>query len=236
MAFMGAMGSSGIPWIAAFFIGLMTALSPCPMATNITAIAFISRKIENSKHTLLVGTIYAVGRALTYILLTALIVYLGLNIRQVSLFLQQYGEMLLGPFLVIGGLVLLEIIKLPSIGKGNKTQGLAERLAGKGFAGAFLLGVIFALAFCPFSAVLYFGMLVPIALSTSDAALIPLLFGLATGLPVIIASLLLAKGVSWFGKAMNKAQIAEKILRKLAGVLFIAVGAYFIALTLHLIA
>jgi len=235
MAFMEAMGSSGIPWIAAFFIGLMTALSPCPMATNITAIAFISRKIENSKHTFLVGVVYATGRALTYIALTAAIVFLGLGVPEVSLFLQHYGEMLLGPFLVIGGLILLELIKLPSTGRKQGSNRLAERLAEKGFLGAFLLGVIFALAFCPFSAVLYFGMLVPIALSTGDPVIVPALFGLATGLPVIIASLLLAKGVSWFEKAMNKAQTAEKWMRKLVGILFILIGVYFIAVSLSLL-
>lgn len=228
---MELMGSSGIPWIAAFFIGLMTALSPCPMATNITAIAFISRKIENSKHTFLVGSVYATGRALTYIVLTAAIVFLGLGIQEVSLFLQHYGEMLLGPFLVVGGLVLLEIVKLPSIAYGQGKNRLAEKLAEKGFFGAFLLGVVFALAFCPFSAVLYFGMLIPIAFSASDPVVVPAFFGLATGLPVIIASFLLAKGVSWFGNAMNKTQAVEKTMRKLVGVLFLVIGAYFIAMS-----
>jgi cytochrome c biogenesis protein CcdA len=222
------MGTSSFPLIAAFFIGLMTAISPCPLATNITAIAYISKKIDNGKHALITGLVYTLGRMFTYVLLASLIVYIGLNVQAVSLFLQRYGERLIGFLLVFIGLVMLNIIKLPSLKSGDKINKIKEKLSGKGYLGAFLLGVIFALAFCPFSAVLFFGMLIPLALKFSDGILIPSIFALATGLPVIIFAFILTFSVSKLGKVMNKVQTFEKYMRYIIAYVFILVGAYYI--------
>jgi cytochrome c biogenesis protein CcdA len=222
------MGTSSFPLIAAFFIGLMTAISPCPLATNITAIAYISKKIDNGKHALITGLVYTLGRMFTYVLLASLIVYIGLNVQAVSLFLQRYGERLIGVLLVFIGLVMLNIIKLPSLNSGNKINQIKEKLSEKGYLGAFLLGVIFALAFCPFSAVLFFGMLIPLALKFSDGILIPSIFALATGLPVIIFAFILTFSVSKLGKVMNKVQTFEKYMRYIIAYVFILVGAYYI--------
>ena len=227
MSFMEAMSTSGFPLIAAFFIGLMTALSPCPLATNITAIAYISKKIDNGKRTLLTGFIYTLGRMFTYVLLASLIVYIGVNVQSISLFLQRYGERILGPLLIVMGLIMLNIIKLPSLKSGDKLNKLKEKLSEKGHLGAFLLGVIFALAFCPFSAVLFFGMLIPLALKFSDGILIPSVFALATGLPVIIFAFILTFSVSKLGKVMNKIQTFEKYTRYAIAIIFIIVGVYY---------
>jgi len=228
MTFMEAMGTSSFPLIAAFFIGLMTAISPCPLARNITAIAYISKKIDNGKHALITGLVYTLGRMFTYVLLASLIVYIGLNVQAVSLFLQRYGERLIGFLLVFIGLVMLNIIKLPSLKSGDKINKIKEKLSGKGYLGALLLGVIFALAFCPFSAVLFFGMLIPLALKFSDGILIPSIFALATGLPVIIFAFILTFSVSKLGKVMNKVQTFEKYMRYIIAYVFILVGAYYI--------
>ena len=228
MTFMEAMGTSSFPLIAAFFIGLMTAISPCPLATNITAIAYISKKIDNGKHALITGLVYTLGRMFTYVLLASLIVYIGLNVQAVSLFLQRYGERLIGFLLVFIGLVMLNIIKLPSLKSGDKINKIKEKLSGKGYLGALLLGVIFALAFCPFSAVLFFGMLIPLALKFSDGILIPSIFALATGLPVIIFAFILTFSVSKLGKVMNKVQTFEKYMRYVIACVFILVGGYYI--------
>lgn len=225
MGFMEAMGTSGVPLIAAFFIGLMTAISPCPLATNITAVAYASKRIGNSRHTVLVGIFYTLGRVFTYVALASLIVWFGLNMQAVSFFLQRYGEMLIGPLLIIMGALMLNIFRLGFSGPGlNK---LKERLAHKGFLGSFLLGVVFALAFCPFSAVLFFGMLIPLAIQSRDALLIPAVFAIATGLPVIILSLVLVYSVSKLGTVMNRLQTYEKWMRSAVAVTFILVGAYY---------
>lgn len=227
MAFMESMGTSNIPLVAAFFIGLMTAISPCPLATNITAIAYTSKKINNSKHTLIVGFLYTFGRMFTYVLLAYLIVGLGLNVQSISLLLQKYGEKMLGPLLIIVGVVMLDILKFNFLKESNKLNNLKEKLATKGFLGSFLLGIIFALAFCPFSAVLFFGMLIPLALKTGDGLIIPSIFAFATGLPVIIFSFILVYSVSKIGNIMNKVKILEKWMRYAVAIIFFVVGIYY---------
>jgi cytochrome c biogenesis protein CcdA len=222
------MSTSSFPLLAAFFIGLMTAISPCPLATNITAIAYASQDIKNKKKTLLTGVFYTLGRMFTYVLLASLIVYVGINVQAISLFLQKYGEKILGPLLIFIGLVMLNIIKFPSLKSGDKMNNLKEKLSKKGYFGSFLLGVLFALAFCPFSAILYFGMLIPLALKFSDGILIPSVFAFATGLPVIIFSFILVYSVSKLSKVMNKVQTFEKWTRIVMAILFILVGIYYV--------
>jgi cytochrome c biogenesis protein CcdA len=223
-----ALGTSGIPLVAAFFIGLLMTFSPCPLATNITAIAFISKKIGDSRHTLLVGTLYALGRMAAYIGLTALIVYAGLNIQAISFFLQEYGEKLIGPFLVIMGILMLEVVDIPLPGGHGWLQKLETNLAERGYIGGFLLGVIFALALCPFSAVLFFGMLIPIALKTGDAIFVPAVFAIATALPVIIISLVLVQGVNRVSGMMAMVKKMEKGVKWAVAAIFIVVGIYYI--------
>jgi len=230
MSWMEALGTSGIPLVAAFFIGLLMTFSPCPLATNITAIAFISKKIGDSRHTLLVGTLYSLGRMAAYIGLTALIVYAGLNIQAISFFLQEYGEKLIGPFLVIMGILMLEIVDIPLPGGHSWLQRLEVYLGEKGYLGGFLLGIVFALALCPFSAVLFFGMLIPIALKTGDAIFVPAVFAIATALPVIIISLVLVQGVNRVSGMMSTVQKMEKWITWAVAAVFIVVGVYYIVI------
>ncbi|MFH1424356.1 MAG: aromatic aminobenezylarsenical efflux permease ArsG family transporter [archaeon] len=227
MTFMEAMGTSEIAIIAAFFIGLMTALSPCPMATNITAIAAISKRLGEKRWTLLAGVVYTTGRALTYVSIASLIVWAGLSSQSVSLFLQRYGEAALGPFLILIGVLMTGLIKLPNLRGSESINLLKEKLFSKGLLGCFLLGVIFAMAFCPFSAVLFFGMLIPLALATGDGVLIPILFALGTGLPVIIVSFVLTYSVSKLAVIMDKVQVFDKWMRRIVSVVFIFVGVYY---------
>jgi len=231
MAFMEAMGTSNIPLLAAFFIGLMTAISPCPLATNITAIAYASKRIDNSKHTLWVGFLYTLGRMFTYVVIASLVVWVGINTQAIALFLQKYGEIILGPFLIIIGILMLDLIKFNFSQKNDKLGALKEKLASKGLIGAFLLGVVFALAFCPFSAVLFFGMLIPLAIQAGDGFVIPAVFAFATGLPVILSSFILVKSVNKLGAIMNKVQAFELWMRKIIAVIFILVGIYYTMIT-----
>lgn len=228
----GTMGENPVPLVAAFFIGLMTAISPCPLATNITAIAFISKKIDNSRHTLLAGSVYTLGRMVAYIAVASVIVFFGMSIQFISLGFQHYGELLLGPFLVLCGIYLLDIIQLDRVLDGDWfsgfTSGISGRLANKGYLGAFLLGVIFALSFCPFSAVLFFAMLIPLAIGAGDPVIIPAVFALATGLPVIVISYLLVKGVGKCRGFVQKIGAAEVWVRRAVAAVFIIVGGYYI--------
>jgi len=224
---MELMSMNSFPLIAAFFIGLMTALSPCPLATNITAIAYASKNIKDKKKTIITSFAYTLGRMVSYVFLASLIVYIGLNVQAISLFLQKYGERILGPLLILIGLVMLNILKLPLF-KGNRFKRLKENLSKKGYLGSFFLGIIFALAFCPFSAVLFFGMLIPLALKFSDALFIPSVFAFATGLPVIIFSFILVYSISKLGIIMNKVRIFEKYMRYIIAIIFLITGIYYL--------
>lgn len=226
MSFIQTMSTGNIPILAAFFIGLMAAISPCPLAANITAIAYISGR-TNKKNVMLIGIIYTLGRMFTYILLAALIVWFGLNVQATSLILQKYGDKLLGPFLIILGLILLNIIKIKLFKTSEKFSRFKERLANNGVFGSFLLGAVLALAFCPFSAVLFFGMLIPLALASGDGIIIPGVFAIATGLPVIIFSLLLVYSANTVGTMMKGVKRIEEIIRKSAAVIIIAIGIYY---------
>lgn len=228
ISFMEAMGTSNIPIVAAFFIGIMMAISPCPLATNITAIAYISRKIDNSKHTLFVGFTYALGRMFTYTIIASLIVFFGLNVQAASLALQKYGENIIGPLLIIIGIVMLDLFKVNFFSGNARLNSFKEKLSEKGLLGSFLLGVIFALTFCPFSAVLFFGMLIPLSLKTGDGLILPSVFAFATGLPVIIFSFIMVYSISKLGLIMDKVQTFEKWSRKIASVVFIGVGIYYL--------
>jgi cytochrome c biogenesis protein CcdA len=227
LSFMETMGTSSIPLVAAFFIGLMMAISPCPMATNITAIAYISKKLERGKKTLMVGLFYALGRMITYVAIASFIVWFGLNMQTISFMLREYGEKLLGPLLICIGVVMLDILKINLPGSSLKLNETKEKLSKEGFAGSFILGAVFSLAFCPFSAVLFFGMLIPLAIKSSDAIVIPAVFAMATSLPVIIFSLILVYGVSTLSSVVNQVQMFERWMRRIVSILFILVGAYY---------
>ncbi len=228
MALMEGLGTHNIPIIAAFFIGLMTAISPCPLAANITAIAYASKRLDNSRHTLLIGFLYTLGRMFTYILVAMLIVSFGINIQSISFFLQKNGERLLGPLLLAVGFVMLDIVKFNLKKSSKKLDHIKEKLGSKGFLGSFLLGVLFAFAFCPFSAVLFFGMLIPVAIKAGDSLFIPAVFAFATGLPVIIFSFILVKSVSKLGQVMRRVQAFEYWMRKTVAVVFIITGIYYV--------
>jgi cytochrome c biogenesis protein CcdA len=228
---LGTLGASPVPVVAAFFIGLMTAISPCPLATNITAIAFISKKIDNSRHTLLAGSVYTLGRMLAYIAVASAIVLFGMNIQFIALGLQHYGELLLGPFLIVCGIYLLDLFHFGGLPGGDLfsrfTSGISTKLAERGYLGAFLLGVIFALSFCPFSAVLFFAMLIPLALAAGDPVIIPAVFAIATGIPVIVISYLLVQGVGKCSGVMKRVQDVECWIRRAVAAIFIGVGVYY---------
>src|SRR5665648_16385 len=217
--------NSTIPWLSAFVLGLMTAISPCPLATNITAVGFISKDIENRKRVFINGLLYTLGRAISYTVL-ALIIYFGADQFQFSGFFQLYGEKILGPLLIIIGLFMLDVIKIRFPGMSGLTSRMETRTKW-GYFDAILLGMVFALAFCPYSGVLYFGMLIPMTVANASGLYLPFVFALATGIPVIILAWILAFSVSSIGGVYNKMKNFEVWFRRVVAVLFIGVGVYY---------
>jgi sulfite exporter TauE/SafE len=234
MGLFWSLGTSPVPVVAAFFIGLMTAINPCTLGTNLVATAFVSNRIGSTRHTFLAGCVYTLGRMVAYVAVAAAIVLLGINVQFIALGLQHYGSRLLGPFLILCGLLLLWPIssttrKFPGRFS-SLVSNLSLRLAEKGYAGAFLIGVIFGLSFCPFSAVLFFGMLIPLSLSAGDPVIIPTSFAIATGLPVIVFSCAITGGAGRWKTFMEKIGKSERIIRYAVAGIFIAAGAYSIVI------
>lgn len=216
-----------LPLISALVLGLMTAISPCPLATNISAIGFLSRNLARKRMILWQGLIYTLGRTITYVGLASLF-FLGANQMNIQRFVATYGEKILGPLLVIIGLFMLDLIRLKFFGSGKLTQKAEEKSKSGSFWSVLLLGIVFALAFCPYSGVLYFMMLIPLTLSSPEGLLLPLVFSVATALPVIIFAFLIAFTVSAAGKFYNKIKSFEFWFRKIVGVIFILAGLYLI--------
>ena len=216
-----------IPILSAFILGLMTAISPCPLATNITATAFISKNISSKRKVFLSGLLYSLGRGFSYTVI-GLILYFGASKFHIARFFNQNGEKYLGPLLIIIGLIMLNIIKLNFLGKSNFQEKLSEKFKNKGLLGSFLIGVVFALAFCPYSGALFFGMLIPMSIASADGLYLPIVFAFGTGLPVILFTYLLAFTAGKIGIFYNRITKIEKVMRTVAGVVFILTGLYYI--------
>ena len=217
--------NSTMPWLSAFFLGLMTAISPCPLATNITAIGYISKDVDNRNRVFFNGLFYTLGRAITYTGL-ALIIFLGADQLKFSGFFQRYGEKIIGPLLILIGLFMLNVIKIKFPGFNKLTSGMKDKEKW-GYLDTVLLGLVFALAFCPYSGVLYFGMLIPLTITSLSGLYLPVVFAIATGIPVIIIAWVLAYTVSGIGNVYNKIKTFELWFRRIIAVLFIAVGIYY---------
>lgn len=220
--------NSTAPAFTAFLLGLLTAISPCPLATNIAAIGFISKDIENRQRIFLNGVLYTLGRVIAYTLLGIILISIlkeGASVFGIQKAVGKWGELLLGPLLLIIGLFMLfgSRLNLPKFGFDGKGEGLAK----KGGWGAFLLGVLFAMAFCPSSGVFYFGMLIPMSVTATAGWLLPILFAVATALPVLVVAWILAFSVEKVGEFYGKMQSIQKWLNIIVGALFVIIGIYY---------
>lgn len=219
--------TSEVALLSAFLLGLLTAISPCPLATNITATAYISKNIKDPKKVFWSGVIYTLGRATSYSII-GLILFFGASKFQVAKLFSQYGERLLGPILILVGLIMLNVIKLNFLGKSNFQERFSEKYKDKGYLGSYLLGVLFALAFCPYSGALFFGVLIPMTIVDASGLYLPFVFAFGTGLPVIFFAYILAFSVGKMSGYFNKVQRIEKVMRYVIGGVFILVGLYYI--------
>lgn len=222
---------SSWPILTAFLLGLMTAISPCPLATNITATAYLSKEIGNKRQVLFNGISYTLGRIFTYTAL-GLAFYFGASQFRIAKILQGVGGIWLGIALVVTGVLMLDVIKPEGIGLGRLTKKLGKKEGKKNYLDAFGLGLLFALAFCPYSGVLYFGGLIPMTIASPSGLLLPPIFAIATSLPVIVIAWLVAYSIGNIGKFYNKMNIFQKWFKRIAATVFIAVGAYYLIINI----
>lgn len=220
--------NSSTPVLTAFLLGLLTAISPCPLATNIAAVGFIGRNIENRKRVFINGLLYTLGRVLSYTLLGVVLIMIlreGSSMFGIQKTIGTCGELLIGPMLLIIGLFMLwgDRLNLPKFGFNGNAEGLAR----KGGAGALLIGVLFALAFCPTSGVFYFGMLIPMSATATAGYLLPAVFAIATAIPVLIVAWILAFSVQQMSSFYGRIKTVQKWLNVIVGILFIVIGIYY---------
>jgi cytochrome c-type biogenesis protein len=210
----------------ALWLGILTSVSPCPLATNIAAISYIGKRVDSPRSVLSSGVLYTLGRAAVYIVLGILLVQSLLSAPHISHWLQKYMMKILGPLLVLVGMVLFGLI-----GRGVSGSGLHDaarrRVDRMGIWGAGFLGMVFALSFCPVSAALFFGSLVPLAVTSGSGILHPALYGIGTALPVVAFSILLASGANYLGRVFDRITSIELWARRITGALFIGIGIYF---------
>jgi len=213
--------------LAAFALGLLTAIAPCPLVTNVTATAFIAKTITDKKKVLLSGFLYTLGRVLSYSLIGA-IIYFGASKFEIAKLFQVNGEKYIGFVLILLGLIMLAVIKHNFIKRGGVIEKLSEKFKTKGLLGSFLLGDLFALAFCPYSGALFFAMLIPVTLTAGSGLLLPLVFAVGPGLPTILFAFVIAFSTEKLGMYFKAVTKIEKMMRVLAGLVFISTGLYYI--------
>ena len=211
--------------VSALWFGILTSVSPCPLATIITAISFVGRRTGSPVGVLLSGLLYTLGRATVYVAIAMLLVSSLLSAPTVSLTLQVWMNRLLGPILILVGMVMLGLLRLRFRGRGL-SEGMQRRIERLGLLGALALGVLFALSFCPVSAALFFGSLLPLAVQHESGFLLPLLYGIGTAIPVVIFAIVLAFGARWLSGLFERVTQVEKWMRAITGIVFIGVGIY----------
>jgi cytochrome c-type biogenesis protein len=211
---------------SALWLGILTSISPCPLATNIAAISFVARKVDKPGYALCTGALYTIGRTITYIVLGVILVSSLLSMPVVSHCLQRYIHKLLGPVLILVAMMLLDMLRFTT--KGSNLGQWCQQQAGKlGLGAALFLGVVFALSFCPVSAALFFGSLIPLSVKHCSGVVLPLIYGIGTALPVFVFGLLVAFSAGVMAKAFHKVSQFELWARRITGVVFLLIGIYF---------
>ena len=211
---------------SSLWLGILTSISPCPLATNVAAISFVGRRVGNPRAVFLAGLLYTLGRSLAYLILGVLLVGSLLSVPHVSYTLQKYMNKILGPILILVGMFLLELLQVNLPGF-SVSEGMQKRVEAWGVWGAGVLGVIFALSFCPVSAALFFGSLLPLAVKAESGVLLPALYGVGTALPVFVFAILITLGTRAVSKALDKLTLIERWARRVTGIIFVGVGIYY---------
>lgn len=206
-------------------LGALTIFHPCPLATNIAAVSFLCTWKERHRDKLLTGSLFVLGEITTLAALGSFISLSVVNIPSAANFFQDYILQLFGPIFILSGMMLLgillprqRILKIP-----EKLLKLGSKI---GRLGGLFLGVLVALTFCPMSAAIFFGVLVPLSVSNDAVVLYPLFYGVGASLPLMIIAILVSRSTAILDRYFLMKKPAEKILRKMAGTVMILLGVF----------
>jgi len=217
------MGAFLLASLSGLWLGILTSISPCPLASNIAALSFISKDCSSTKKVWFSGVGYSVGRALSYLVVAGLVIAAVLSMPELSRALQKYMNKALGPLFILVGGVLLGWIPVPSF----RLVAAPEGKKYSGFWSSLFLGSFLALAFCPTSAALFFGGLIPLAMKEGSSIWLPALYGIGTALPVLVFAVLIATGVRSVGPLFRRMESIEFWARRLTGITLVLIGVYF---------
>jgi cytochrome c biogenesis protein CcdA len=217
------------------------------LATNIAAISYVGRKVGDTRQVVHAGLLYTLGRCLLYLALAVLLTTTALSIPAVALFLQKYMHLVLGPVFLVLGMFLVGLITISSSGT-LMSERMQRRVDAMGVWGALLLGIFFALSFCPTSAAWFFGLvalimgaeagaitmvLAKVGIALPQASLpggsfvLPLVYGIGTAVPVLVVAFLLAYSAKSVAKTYNALAQVEWWARMVTGNVFILIGMWF---------
>jgi len=219
--------SSIIGVATAFWLGVLTSISPCPLTTNIAAVSFVGKRVDSAAEVFFAGLCYTIGRATAYAVLGAIVVTGILSIPGVSFFLQKNMHKFLGPVLIISGILMFGIVPLKA-GISFDVMRIQDRAGKMGMLSSFLLGALFALAFCPVSAAIFFGSLIPISIKHSSYIFFPAVYGIGTGLPVLVFAMVIALGAGSLGKLFDAMTKVELWARRATAAVFIGIGGWLL--------
>jgi cytochrome c-type biogenesis protein len=215
--------SLNLPLIGAFLLGLLGALAPCQLSTGAAAAAWFGKDSSQGLAWSKVSCFF-VGKVIVYVgfAFVALVLFKGEMNAPALLFTTV--RKLISPAMIVMGLFLLGLIRLPAP---NVTMAKLYRWAETrgGYVGAFALGMAFSLAFCPTMFWLFFGLMLPSALDSGLGALFPLAFALGTSLPLLLVLLLLDRGKKK-GELLSTMRRGGRWLNLGAGALLVLIGLY----------
>ncbi len=203
-----------------FVTGVLTTINPCPLTTTIASIGFLSGYGQKTNRMTVVVLLFLLGFLASYFALAILLSSGLIAIGDVSRGLQQYFSVIIGPVLILAGMFQTKLIRIRFRSYTEKAMTWVTKRKWSGLE-AFPMGALIALGFCPTTAAIFFGVLIPLAIQYGQPVFFPLLYALGAVLPLAVISYLIVAGV----RAGNN-KTWQKILPVAGGWVLILAGIY----------
>ncbi len=214
-----------LPLLTVFLFGLVGAVAPCQLTTNLSAMAYVGSRIGGARPGR-EALAYVLGKILVYTVLGALAVAVGRELQAAAIPVAVTVRKVLGPLMIVVGLGFLGVVRLRGSAGRGVSAWLQARLPGRGPVRAFLLGVAFSLTFCPTLFWLFFGLTIPLALGSAAGWAFPGLFAIGTALPLLAFTVLLMIGTDLTQGFVARVRRSHRLIGRIAGAVFILAGTH----------